>query len=228
VGWDDVFGSHEVLLHGFRNTVSLSIVTIVTSSVLGLAVALARTARVRILSPLLRGYLEVFRGSPLLIQMLFIYFGAAYIVQTYELPAVVASYLEQFSTYEAAVVALTLYEGALISEIFRAGIESVPPGQREAARSLGLSPLRVMIDVVLPQSFKVALAPLVGQYIGLVKDTALAATIVYAELVLEGQAVIARIGLPFHVYILIAAMYFIVCYPMSLAAARLEKRGATA
>jgi polar amino acid transport system permease protein len=228
VGWEDVFASREVLLHGFRNTVSLSVVTILTSSVLGLAVALARTAQVRFLSPVLRGYLEVFRGSPLLIQMLFIYYGAAYVAQTYELPALTAGYLEQFSTYEAALVALTLYEGALISEIFRAGIESVPPGQREAARSLGLSKVRVMTDVVLPQSLKVALAPLVGQYIGLVKDTALAATIVYAELVLEGQAVIARIGLPFHVYILIAAMYFIVCYPMSLAAARLEKRGARA
>jgi polar amino acid transport system permease protein len=228
MGWDDVFASHVVLLHGFRNTVSLSVVTIVTSSVLGLAVALVRTARVPVASPLLRGYLEIFRGSPLLIQMLFIYFGAAYIYQGYNLPAFVGSYLHDFSTYEAAVVALTLYEGALISEIFRAGIESVPHGQREAARSLGLSKVQVMRDVVLPQSIKVALPPLVGQYIGLVKDTALAATIVYAELVLEGQAVIARIGLPFHVYLLIAAMYFIVCYPMSLAAARLERRGAPA
>lgn len=228
MGWADVLESREVLLHGFRNTVSLSIVTILTSSALGLLVALLRTERVRFVSPLLRGYLEVFRGSPLLIQMLFIYFGAAYIAQTYELPATVGTYLNEFSTYEAAVVALTLYEGALISEIFRAGIESVPPGQREAARSLGLSRLHVLRDVVLPQSVTVALPPLVGQYIGLVKDTALAATIVYAELVLEGQAVIARIGLPFHVYIVIAAMYFIVCYPMSLAAARLEQRGARA
>lgn len=228
MGWDDVFASHALLTKGFVNTISLSIVTIITSSIVGLAVALVRTSRVPVLAPILRGYLEIFRGSPLLIQMLFIYFGAAYVEQGYELPALMADYLANFSTYEAAVVALTLYEGALISEIFRAGIEAVPPGQREAGRSLGLSKIDVLRFVVLPQSFKVALAPLVGQYIGLVKDTALAATIIYGELVLQSGYVIGRIGLPFHVYLVVAAMYFVVCYPMSLAAGRLEKRGALA
>jgi polar amino acid transport system permease protein len=229
MGWDDVWDGRELLQAGFINTISLTVASIITASLLGLAVALVRTARVRVLSPILRGYLEIFRGSPLLIQMLFIYFGAAFLVKDYEMPAIFANYLRDFSTYEAALVALTLYEGALISEIFRAGIEAVPPGQSEAGRSLGLSKYQVMRYLVLPQSFKVALAPLVGQYIGLVKDTSLAGAIIFGELVLQSGYVIARIGLPFHVYAVVALMYFVVCYPMSLAARLLEKkRGATA
>ena len=126
--------------------------------------------------------------------------------------------------FTAALVALTLYEGALISEIFRAGIEAVPKGQREAARSVGLSRPQIERYVVLPQTVPIVLPPLVGQYIGLVKDTALAASIGYFELVREGQAIIDRIGMPIEVFIVIAVIYFFICYPMSLVARRLELR----
>jgi polar amino acid transport system permease protein len=228
MGWDDVFASHALLRVGFVTTLSLSAVSIVTASVLGLAVALARTSRVPVLSPLLRVYLEIFRGSPLLIQMLFIYFGSAYVEQKYALPSLLANFLHDLKPFTAAVIALSLYEGALISEIFRAGIEAVPPGQREAGRSLGMSKAQVIGYIVLPQSFKVALPPLVGQYIGLVKDTSLAATIIVGELVIQSGYIIGRIGLPFHVYLVVAFLYFIVCYPMSLAAGHLERRWAAA
>jgi len=212
MGWQGIFDSSGILFTGFVNTLTLSIATIVLGTALGLVVGTLRAARVPALRAPLRIYLEVFRGSPLLVQMLFIYFGAAYLG------------LRGVETFIAALVALTLYEGALISEIFRAGIEAVPRGQREAARSIGLSRLQIERYVILPQTVTIVLPPLVGQYIGLVKDTALATAIGYFELVREGQAIIDRIGMPIEVFIVIGAIYFVICYPMSLVARRLEKR----
>ena len=216
MGWTDIFASWRVLLVGFENTLLLSVASIITGTTLGLLVGFARAERVPVLAPVLRVYLEIFRGSPLLIQMLFVYFGAAYLN------------VSGVTTFVAALIALTLYEGALISEIFRAGIESIPRGQREAGRSLGLSRLQIARSVVLPQTMSVVIPPLVGQYIGLVKDTALATVIGYADLLRQGQAVIDRIGMPFQVFFATGIMYFIVCYLMSLAARRLERSGARA
>jgi polar amino acid transport system permease protein len=212
MGWQGILDSSGILFTGFVNTLTLSIASIMTGTALGLVVGVLRAARVPALRAPLRIYLEVFRGSPLLVQMLFIYFGAAYLG------------LRGVETFIAALVALTLYEGALISEIFRAGIEAVPRGQREAARSIGLSRLQIERYVILPQTVTIVLPPLVGQYIGLVKDTALATAIGYFELVREGQAIIDRIGMPIEVFMVTAAIYFVICYPMSLVARRLEKR----
>lgn len=212
MGWQGILNSSGILFAGFVGTVVLSIATIVTGTILGLLVAVLRTAHIRGLGVPLRIYLEVFRGSPLLVQMLFIYFGAAYLG------------LRFVETFTAALIALTLYEGALISEIFRAGIEAVPKGQREASRSLGLSRVQIERYVILPQTVTIVLPPLVGQYIGLVKDTALAAAIGYFELVREGQAIIDRIGMPIEVFAVVSVIYFVICYPMSLFARRLELR----
>lgn len=212
MGWQGILNSSGILFAGFVGTVVLSIASIVTGTILGLLVAVLRTAHIRGLGVPLRIYLEVFRGSPLLVQMLFIYFGAAYLG------------LRFVEIFTAALIALTLYEGALISEIFRAGIEAVPKGQREASRSLGLSRVQIERYVILPQTVTIVLPPLVGQYIGLVKDTALAAAIGYFELVREGQAIIDRLGMPIEVFAVVSVIYFIICYPMSLFARRLELR----
>jgi polar amino acid transport system permease protein len=210
--WGQIWDSRGILLIGLENTLVLSVLSIVTATIVGLIVGLLRTARLPILGPVLRVYLEVFRGSPLLIQMLFIYFGSAYLG------------ISGISAFSAALLALTLYEGALVSEIFRAGIEAVPRGQRDAGRSLGLSRVAMQRDVILPQTVPIVLPPLVGQYIGLVKDTALATIVGYAELVREGQAIIDRIAMPIQVFLVVAGIYFVICYPMSLVARRLEKR----
>lgn len=212
MGWQAIFNSSGILFTGLVNTVVLSVVTIATGTALGLVVALLRNAHIRGLGAPLRIYLEIFRGSPLLVQMLYIYFGAAYLG------------FRGVDTFTAAIIALTLYEGALISEIFRAGIEAVPKGQREAARSVGLTRIQIERFVILPQTVPIVLPPLVGQYIGLVKDSALAAAIGYLELVREGQAIIDRIGMPIEVFAVISVIYFFICYPMSLVARRLELR----
>lgn len=212
MGWAGIWESRELLLLGFWFTIILTVVTIITSTILGFVVALGRTARVPGLGLVLRGYLELFRGTPLLIQILFIYFGSAYLNLT------------GVTVFAAIVIAMTLYYGAYISEIFRAGFESVPYGQQEAGRSLGLSRFHVVRDVIVPQTVTIVRPPLVGQYISLVKGTALASVIGYADLVRQGQGIIDRIGSPFAVFLVVAALYFVISYPMSLVERHLEKR----
>lgn len=212
MGWKVIADNHNLLLSGFWFTIELTVAGIVTSTLLGLVVALIRFLRVPVLAQAGRVYLEVFRGSPLLVQILFIYFGAAYL----EIDAV--------TVFIAVLLALTLYQGAYISEIFRAGLESVPAGQWEAGRTLGLPRWRILKDVVLPQTVTVVLPPLFGQYIGLVKNTSLASVIGYADLTRQGQGIIDRFGNPFLVFLAVAVGYFIISYPLSLTARSLEKR----
>lgn len=212
MSFSQVFDSRSVLLHGLVGTIGLSAGAIVLATVLGLLLALARTGPLLPLRVLARGYVELFRGTPLLIQMLFVYFGAA----SLGFPFV--------TVLVAAVLALTLYEAAYIAEIFRAGIESVPAGQTEAARVLGLTPRDTFLHVVLPQAMRVSRAPLFGQYIALVKDSSLAIAIGFAELLREGQAIIDRVGQPVAVYLTVAALYFVICYPLSLFVRRIERR----
>jgi polar amino acid transport system permease protein len=212
MGWRIIADNHYLLLSGFWFTIELTVASIVTSTLLGLAIALIRFLRAPVLSQLARIYLEVFRGSPLLVQILFIYFGAAYLN------------INAVTVFIAVLLALTLYQGAYVSEIFRAGLESVPTGQWEAGRTLGLPRWRILKDVVFPQTVTVVLPPLFGQYIGLVKNTSLASVIGYADLTRQGQGIIDRFGNPFLVFLVVAIGYFIISYPLSLTARSLEKR----
>ncbi len=212
MAWNVIANNHYLLLSGFWFTIKLTVGSIVASTLLGLVVALIRYLRVPIVAQLARIYLEVFRGSPLLVQILFIYFGAAYLN------------IDAVTVFIAVLLALTLYQGAYVSEIFRAGLESVPAGQWEAGRTLGLPRWHILKDVVLPQTVTVVLPPLFGQYIALVKNTSLASVIGYADLTRQGQGIIDRFGDPFLVFLVVAVGYFIISYPLSLTARSLEKR----
>ncbi|MFC4499388.1 MULTISPECIES: amino acid ABC transporter permease [Streptomyces] len=214
--WPVIWSNRELYISGLWATVLLSIAAIATGTLLGLAVAAIRTSRIPVLAQLARGYLEVFRGTPLLIQMLFLYFGAAYLG------------LMGITVFGAALLALTLYQGAYIAEIFRAGIEAVPRGQWEAARVLGLPRARTFLSVILPQTRAIVLPPLVGQYLSLIKDTSIAVVIGYVELVRQGQAVIDRVGDPATSYAAVAALYFLICYPLSLLVRHMERKAVTA
>lgn len=207
-----IIASHGLLLSGLVRTIYLSIIAIVTSTLLGLLVGFLRAANIPGLRIVLRVYVELFRGSPLLVQLLFIYFGAAYIG------------LSGVTTFIGTLVGFTLYEGAITSEIFRAGVEAVPKAQREAAKILGLSPWDTSIRVVLPQAVRVILPALVGQEISLVKDTSIAAVIGFPELVNQSQAVIGNINQPMAVLLVVGALYFIICFPMSIGVRVLERR----
>ncbi|KQV93578.1 MULTISPECIES: amino acid ABC transporter permease [Streptomyces] len=214
--WSVIWSNRALYVDGLWATVLLSLAAIATGTLVGLLVAAVRTSRVPVLAQLARGYLEVFRGTPLLIQMLFIYFGAAYLSGF------------AISVFGAALLALTLYQGAYIAEVFRAGIEAVPRGQWEASRVLGLSRTQTFGGVILPQTRAIVLPPLVGQYLSLIKDTSIAVVIGYVELVRQGQAVIDRVGDPTTSYLAVAVLYFVICYPLSVLVRRMERKAVTA
>jgi polar amino acid transport system permease protein len=214
--WSVISDNRDLYLSGLWSTVLLSLAAIATGTLAGLLVAAVRTSRIPVLAQLARAYLEVFRGTPLLIQMLFIYFGAAYLSGF------------DISVFGAALLALTLYQGAYIAEIFQAGIEAVPRGQWEASRVLGLGRVQTFTGVILPQTRAIVLPPLVGQYLSLIKDTSIAVVIGYVELLRQGQAVIDRVGDPATSYLAVAVLYFVICYPLSVLVRRMERKAVTA
>jgi polar amino acid transport system permease protein len=206
-----ILSSFPLLFQGLLVTLLLSIASMVGSTIIGLIAATLRTSRIPIGSLIARAYVEIFRGSPLLITLLFVYYGVAY-----------AGY--DMNVLIAAIIGISIYHGAYIAEIIRGGIEAVPHGQWEASRILGLSNAQTFGFVILPQTRRLVLPPLIGQYIGLIKDTSLAFIIGLAELMRQGQSIIDRAGQPVLIYFLVAIMYFIICYPLSLWVQSMDKR----
>lgn len=210
--WLAVWQNSGLLVQGFVNTLILTVAAIVGSTLLGFIYALVRYYKVPIAEQIVTVLLEVFRGSPLLIQLLFIYFGLAF-MGIRGVPVLVV-----------CIITITFYQGAYISEVFRAGLESVGAGQKEAARTLGLKEFQTMMFVILPQSLPVIYPPLFGQFVALVKHTALASVIGYMDILRYGKAIIDREHNPFEVYFTVAVLYFVISYPLSLIAQRLEKK----
>jgi polar amino acid transport system permease protein len=158
-------------------------------------------------------FVEVGRGTPALVILFLIYFA---------LPdALPALSLDSFT---AAVIGLGLQGGAVLSEIFRAGIDAIDRGQREAGISLGLTPGQTMVDVLAPQAIRVVLPPVGNYAIGLLKDTSIASIIAAPDLMLRAKDLASSSFLPMQVYVLVALFYFALSYPMSLIVGRLELR----
>lgn len=217
----------SVLWHGFLITLQLSILSIITGTMLGFLVSLAQTGKFKSLSNISKIYIGIFRGSPLLMQLFMFYFGLPYLGRMFMyIDMDIANILINISQFSTIMIVLTLYAGAYIAEIFRSGYQAIPKGQFEAAQAIGLSYYRMIQKVILPQVVKISYPPLVGFYIGLIKDTSLASIIGYQELVKEGQSVINTTSHPFEVYITIAIVYFVICYPLSQLVARAERRQA--
>lgn len=210
--WAEIWGSRVQVLVGLEGTIRISIIALVTSTLFGGLVGILNARGPTLLKQFLRIYIEVCRGSPLLVQLLIVYFGSAYLG------------FEGVTAFAAVIVTLTLYEGAYISEIVRSGLEALPKGQEEAARSVGLSTFQRLRYVLLPQAVRIIMPALVGQWISLVKDSALSSIIGYSDLIQQGQAIYARLGHPFAVLSVIGAAYFLICSPLTMLARRLERR----
>ena len=163
---------------GARTTLWLTLISGSVGLVLGTSAALARTARWRVLRWVAGFYIWVIRGTPLLVQILFVYFALPVLIPGLNLP-----------DFAAAVVALGLNVGAYNSEAVRAGLLAVPRGQTEAARALGLGRMHVFMDVVFPQAFKISLPPLVSNFVALLKDSSLAYAIGVVELTNVGNRI---------------------------------------
>ena len=197
-----ILSSLPLLWRGLVITLLLSVAAIVGSTLLGLLAAILRTSRLPVARQIAVIYTELFRGTPVLITLMFIYFGVAY-------------FGYDINLFSAGILGLSIYQGAYIAEIFRGGIEAVPKGQWEVSWILGLSRRQTFTSVILPQTRGIVLPPLVGQYLSLIKDTSIVSMIGMSELMHQGQAIVDRIGQPVVVYGLVALLYFVICFPLS-------------
>jgi polar amino acid transport system permease protein len=211
------FGTPEFLfiLEAARWTIALSLIAFIGGAIGGLLVALARTSE----SPFARAvstvFVQVFQGTPLLLQLFLIFFGAPVLGW-------------DVNPWLAAGIALILNTSAFLGEIWRGSIQAIPRGQWEAAEALGLHYVARMRDVILPQAFKIALPPTVGYMVQVIKGTSLAAIIGFTEVTRAGQIVNNATFQPLIVFSLVAGIYFALCWPLSLLAGRMERRQARA
>jgi len=193
-------------------TLLYALATVVGGIVIGVICGLGLLSRRRWLTIPLEGYVEVFRCTPLLVQIVWFYYALP-ILLNFSLPA-----------WLAAGLGLTLYMGAFCTEIFRAGVMSIGRGQWQAGRALGMTHIQLMRRIVLPQAVRRMVPPLVNQSITQLKNTALLYVVAVPDLMYTGSIVTAETFRPLEVYTSVAAMYFIILYPMTLFAKRLEVR----
>jgi polar amino acid transport system permease protein len=208
---DLLMTSLPILLQGLLTTLILSVAAIVGGTLVGLMAAVLRSFGPWGTPRFARLYTELFRGTPVLITLMFIYFGVSYFGYAIDV-------------FAAGAIGLSVYQGAYIAEIFRSGIESVQRGQWEVSQILGLSKTQAFFSVILPQTGKIVLPPLIGQYLSLIKDTSIVSMIGMSELMHQGQAIVDRIGKPVEIYGLVAVLYFVVCFPLSRWVRRHDRR----
>lgn len=205
----------QFLLAGLEWTLLLSAIALVCGGVVGLAVALARASGVTWLARAMAGYIALFQGTPLLMQLFVAYYGLGLL--GLKLPA-----------WAAVAVGFTLNASAFLGDIWRGAIQAVPHGQVEAGRALGLHYGARMRHIVLPQALRIAQPATVGYLVQLIKGTSLAAIVGFIELARAGQIIANQTHAPLVVYAAVGALYFVLCWPLSLYSARLEARHAAA
>lgn len=208
-------GDFIFLLLAIRWTLLLSAGAFLFGGLIGLAVALARVSGSKGLRWAAIVYIRLLQGTPLLLQLFLVFFG---------------SDLLGFGLgpYLAAILGLSLNAGAFLGEIWRGALQSVPRGQVEAARALGLGYVPRMLRVVAPQALRIAVPPTVGFLVNLIKSTSLAAIIGFVELTRAGQMLNNATFHPFTIFGIVALLYFLLCWPLTLASRRLERRLARA
>lgn len=200
-----------LLLSGLRVTFQLGVASLAIALVVGTLVGLLRVVPVRVVPRLGAAYVEVFRNTPLLVQMYIWFFG---------LPSVGIS----LPPFWAAVIATGIYTSAFVAEVVRAGIQAITRGQVEAARSLGMTYLQSMRFVVLPQAFAMTIPPLGNVAIALAKNTSIASTIAVADLLYNGELINARTFATYPVFLTVMVLYLVVTIPMGVGVNLLERR----
>ncbi|MET3873990.1 amino acid ABC transporter permease [Puniceicoccus vermicola] len=209
--WEGVWEYRQKFLNGWITTVWISAAALFLSAVLGFGVALARSSPVYILRSLSTVYVELIRGTPFLVQILIFFY-------------IVADGYGISNRYMVGVLALSLFSGAYIAEIFRAGIENVSASQRESARAVGFTRWQTLRFVILPQAIRQTLPPLSGQFASLIKDSSLLSIIAVNELTLNAQEVNSFTFSAFESFLPLACGYLILTLPISLFSRRMEER----
>ena len=208
-------GEFLFLLKGLQWTLILSAAGFVCGIFTGLAIALVRTSGIPLLERIAAGYIALFQGTPLLMQLFVVYYG-------------LALYGMKLDAWMAVAIGFTLHASAYLGEIWRGAIEAVPRGQVEAARALSLGYVWRMKDVVLPQAFRISLPATIGFLVQLIKGTSLAAFVGFTELTRAGTMVSNLTFKPLLVFGIVGIIYFVICWPLSLFGTRLERQFAAA
>ncbi|KAA3498068.1 MULTISPECIES: amino acid ABC transporter permease [Rhizobium/Agrobacterium group] len=199
------------LMQGLKWTLALTVIGFIGGGVFGLCVALARVADSVAVQRASTAFIAVFQGTPLLMQLFVVYYGVALAGLNVD-------------AWVAVAIAFTLHASAFLGEIWRGGIQAVPKGQTEAANALGLHYISRMKDVVLPQAFKISLPATIGFLVQLIKGTSLAAIVGFVELSRAGQIVSNQTFRPLTVFAIVGIIYFLICWPLSLWGAGVERR----
>jgi len=199
------------LINAAGMTITLAVISIIFALIIGFFTALARISKIKILRIIATIYVSMFRGTPLLVQIFVIYYG---------LPQIDI----ELGPISSGILALTLNAGSYLSESFRASILAVDKGQMEAAVSMGMSYSQAMIRIILPQSIRIAIPTLSNTYIILIKDTSLVSVITVTELLQMSTLIIARTFEPLTIYLLAAAIYWVIITFFTVILDRFEKR----
>ena len=210
--FDAVYNNLPFLLEGLYLTLLISALALAFSMVLGMFVALGRLSKSRLVSFASATYVELFRDTPVLVQLFWVY---------YVLPILLGIRIDAVS---AAVLGLTLHSTAFLGEIYRAGIQTVLKGHAEAAKVLGLSRRDTFVRIILPQAFRNVLPPLVNNLVDLIKLSSLASVFAVAEITRRATELSASTFRPLEIFSFVALMYFLICWPLSLLIRVLERR----
>ena len=210
--WSLIIDNLPLLLRGALVTIEITVLSVGCGFFVGMLVALANLSNFKLIRLLARCYVDIIRGTPLLVQIFLIYFA---------LPMIIGQTINPFV---AAVTACSINSGAYVSEIFRAGIQSIDKGQMEAGRSLGLSWAQTMRYIIMPQAFKAIIPPLGNEFIAMLKDSSLVSVIGFEELTRRGQLIIAKTYASFEIWGTVAVIYLIMTISISQLVAYLERK----
>lgn len=208
--WSVVSDNWAVLMLGAWFTIKISFIALIFSLPIGIIVGFGRIAKNPVIRFLAGAYVEIMRGVPLLVLLMWIYIGLGDVVNV--------------ETTVAAVIGLATFNGAFLAEIFRAGVQAVPKGQMEAARASGMTSAQAMRYIILPQAVRRIMPPSASQFIMLIKDSSLISVIGGVDLMLKGKNLVATTLKPLEIYTAIAVIYFIMTFVLSLVIRYFEKR----
>jgi polar amino acid transport system permease protein len=205
------FNDFLFILDATRWTIVLSLLAFVLGGLLGGVIAILRISSFAPMRLAAAGYVQLFQGTPLLMQLFLIYYG-------------LGLFGLRLDAWTAVTIAYTVYAAAFLGDIWRGCIQAIPKEQWEASRALALGYLHQLFLVIMPQAVRIAIPPTVGFLVQLIKNTSLAAVIGFIELTREGQLTTATTFRPFTVYLIVAALYFALCFPLTQWSRRLEGR----
>lgn len=210
--WDVITQNMDFLLSGLQQTLIISAITLCLAMLGGLLIAVMDMSRFAALRFLALAVGEIIRNTPILVQLLWIY---------YVLPVAMGINLDSWT---ALIVGLSIYSSAFIAEAYRAGIQAVPKGHREAAQVLGLSPIQTFTRIILPQAIRLTLPPLAANFVQLIKYSSLGAVISVSEITRRGMELSSSIFRPLEIFTFIAIVYFLICWPLAMGIRLWERR----